>query len=93
MWNVCTRDMERDLIPMCRAHGMAIAPWNVLVQGKIRTDEEEEERRKSGAKGRTGLSSSWERSEDQKKLCKVLEQIAKEVGAKNLRSGVYLLPS
>ena len=45
MWNVCTRDMERDLIPMCRAHGMAIAPWNVLVQGKIRTDEEEEERR------------------------------------------------
>ncbi|KAK7696110.1 hypothetical protein QCA50_000753 [Cerrena zonata] len=85
-WNVCTRDMERDLIPMCRAHGMAIAPWNVLFQGKIRTDEEEEERRKSGAKGRTGAGSTWERTEDQKKVCKVLEKIVQETGAKNLRS-------
>lgn len=89
MWNVCTRDMERDLIPMCRAHGMAIAPWNVLVAGKIRTDEEEEERRKSGAQGRNALSSTWERSEDEKKVCKVLEKIAREAGAKSIRSGMF----
>lgn len=35
-----------------RAHaGMAIAPWNVLAGGKIRTDAEEEERRQSGENG------------------------------------------
>ncbi|CAL1707562.1 unnamed protein product [Somion occarium] len=85
-WNVTLRDLERDIIPMCRAHGMAIAPWDVLVHGKVRTDEEEEERRKSGMKGRTGLSADWERNEDEKKMCKVLEKIASEVGAKNLRS-------
>ena len=36
---------------MAKAEGMAIAPWNVLAAGKIRTDAEEEERRKTGEKG------------------------------------------
>ena len=30
---------------------MALAPWNVLPQGRIRTDEEEERRRQTGEKG------------------------------------------
>lgn len=30
---------------------MALAPWNVLAAGKIRTDEEEERRRQTGEKG------------------------------------------
>ena len=37
--------------------GMAIAPWNVLATGKIRTDAEDEERRKTGEKG--AQSWSW----------------------------------
>ncbi|KAI0076939.1 Aldo/keto reductase [Panus rudis PR-1116 ss-1] len=86
LWNVTARDFEREIIPMARAHGMALAPWNVLVQGKIRTDAEEEERRKTGQQGRPGFSTSWERSEDQKKMCKALEKVAAEVGAKSIRS-------
>lgn len=67
--------------------GMALAPWNVFQQGKIRTDAEEEERRKNGKEGRLGWGSSWERTEDQKKVCKALEKVAAEVGATSIRAG------
>lgn len=50
-WNVLQRDFERDIIPMARAEGLALAPWNVLAGGKLRTDEEEEKRRQTGEKG------------------------------------------
>ena len=50
-WNVMKRDFEREIIPMARAEGMALAPWNVLVSGRIRTDEEERKRRETGEKG------------------------------------------
>lgn len=50
-WNVLQRDFERDIIPMARAEGLALAPWNVLAAGKLRTDEEEEKRRQTGEKG------------------------------------------
>lgn len=36
---------------MARAEGMALAPWNVLAGGKIRTDAEELERAQTGEKG------------------------------------------
>ena len=50
-WNVMQRDFEREIIPMARAEGLALAPWNVLAAGRIRTDEEEEKRRQTGEKG------------------------------------------
>ncbi|KAI0333973.1 Aldo/keto reductase [Cubamyces sp. BRFM 1775] len=85
-WNVLIRDFERDIIPMCRHEGMALAPWEVLGGGKIRTDAEEEQRRKTGEKGRTILSPEWERTETEKKVCKVLEEVAKQVGAKSIQA-------
>ena len=63
---------------------MALAPWSVLAGGRLRTDEEEERRRQSGEKGRTIYSSNWERSEDEKKMSRALEKVAKEVGAKSI---------
>ena len=72
--------------------GMALAPWKVLAGGKIRTDEEEEKRRQTGEKGRTfGLSPSivWERNENEKTVCKALEKVAAEIGAKHITSGIY----
>ena len=30
----------------------------------------------------------WERSEDDRKMCKALEQVAKEVGAKSIQAGL-----
>ncbi len=50
-WSVLQRDIERDIIPMAKEEGMAIAPWNVLAAGKIRTDAEEQARRETGEKG------------------------------------------
>lgn len=83
-WSVLQRDMEREIIPMCKAHGLALAPWNVLAGGKIRSDAEEATRRETGEKGRMLSNSNWERNEREKIACKALETVAKEVGAKTL---------
>ncbi|KAH6914060.1 arylalcohol dehydrogenase [Coprinopsis sp. MPI-PUGE-AT-0042] len=85
-WNVLERSFERDIIPMARAEGMALCPFNVLAGGRIRSDEEEEHRRLTGEKGRMFHSSDWERSEQEKAVCKALQKVAHEVGAKNITS-------
>ena len=90
-WNVLSRDFEREIIPMARHLGLALAPWDVLAGGKIRTDAEEEARRKTGEKGRQLFSPSWERNEDEKKIVAALEKVASEVGAKSVQAGPSLL--
>ncbi|KAF9474001.1 Aldo/keto reductase [Pholiota conissans] len=82
-WNIMERSFEREIIPMARSEGMALAPWNVLAGGKIRTDEEEEKRRQTGEGGRS-WSGSWERNEKEKKVCKALEKVAAEIGTKSI---------
>lgn len=64
---------------------MAIAPWNVLAGGKIRTDAEEKRRIESGEGGRT-LFGEWLRTEEERKVCAELEKIANELGAKSITS-------
>ena len=64
---------------------MAMAPWNVLAGGKIRTDAEEQRRIESGEGGRT-MFGEWLRTEEERKVCAELERIAKEIGAKNITS-------
>jgi len=64
--------------------GLALAPWNVLAAGKLRTDEEEERRRQTGEKGRTLTNPNWERNETEKAMSAALEKVAKEVGAKHI---------
>lgn len=39
-WSAAHRDFERDIIPMCRAEGMALAPWGSLGGGKFKTAEQ-----------------------------------------------------
>lgn len=67
--------------------GMALAPWNVLAGGKIRTDAEEERRLQSGEKGRTVFDDAWVRNDKEKLVCAALEKVAGEVGAKHITSG------
>ncbi|KAH7928441.1 Aldo/keto reductase [Leucogyrophana mollusca] len=86
LWNVMQRSFERDIIPMARSEGLALAPWSVLAAGKLRTDEEEERRRQTGEKGRMISNPNWERNEDEKKMSAALESVAKEVGAKHITS-------
>lgn len=69
--------------------GLALAPWNVLGGGKIRTDEEEERRRASGEGGRS-VFSGWERNETERKVSHALEKVAAEVGAKSITSGEHI---
>ena len=68
---------------------MALAPWRVLMAGKIRTDEEEEKRRETGEQGRTVFSPEWERNEKEKTICKALEKVAGEIGAKHITAGIF----
>ncbi|KAF2493322.1 Aldo/keto reductase, partial [Lophium mytilinum] len=35
-WSAATRDFEREIIPMCLAEGMGIAPWGALGGGSFR---------------------------------------------------------
>jgi len=72
---------------MAKSEGMALAPWNVLAAGKIRTDEEEEKRRQTGEKGRTIFNPEWERTDREKIVCKALEKVAQEIGTKHITAG------
>ena len=69
---------------------MAFAPWNMLRSGRLRTDQEEQEREKNGVARRTGfLSAEWKRTNEEKAMVSVLEKIAGDVGAKDIRGGKY----
>ncbi|TBU46356.1 Aldo/keto reductase [Dichomitus squalens] len=84
-----------DIIPMVKAEGLALCPWNVLAGGKIRTDVEEEKRRETGEKGLYLLSPpSWAEffADDVVRvagcsvIAKVLEKVAAEVGASTIQA-------
>ncbi|KAF5389591.1 hypothetical protein D9757_004187 [Collybiopsis confluens] len=78
-WSILDRSFEREIIPMARSLGLALAPWGVLGQGKLRTDAEEQRRKESGENGRTMLGD-WQRSEEEIRISRALEKVAGEVG-------------
>lgn len=82
-YSVVERDIEREILPMCRHEGIALTLWNVLAGGHIRTDADEEARSISGEKGRS-LLGDWQRNESEKKMCAALEKVAEQVGAKHI---------
>ncbi|KAF5625230.1 alcohol dehydrogenase [Fusarium sp. NRRL 52700] len=65
-WSAASRDFERDIIPMCQAEGMGIAPWGSLGGGKFKTEEQ-----RNAREGRR-----VEASEKEIRTSKVLESIA-----------------
>ena len=70
-WNAGVRDLEREVVPMCRDQGMGIAPWAPLGQGRFRA---------AGVRGGDGGGGSRNSnmSENDIKVSDVLEAIAKE---------------
>ncbi|OJT12506.1 Aryl-alcohol dehydrogenase [NADP(+)] [Trametes pubescens] len=80
-YSVLSRDLEREILPMCRHEGLALAVWGVLASGHIRTDAEEARRAASGEGGRTIMGAAWERTPEERAVCAVLERVAGEVGA------------
>ncbi|OQD74698.1 hypothetical protein PENANT_c173G07002 [Penicillium antarcticum] len=81
-WNVMLRDFEREIIPMARHFGMALAPWDVMGGGKFKTKKEIEERNARGEGLRSILSS--DQSEEEAAMSAALEKVANEHGIKSL---------
>ncbi|KAM5542422.1 hypothetical protein V8D89_003881 [Ganoderma adspersum] len=79
-WSVLDRRIEHEVLPMCRHEGLAVAAYGVLGAGHIRTDAEEARRRETGEHGRTSFGLQWERTPEERAVCRVLERIAGEVG-------------
>ena len=83
-WSILDRSFERDILPMARSEGLALAPWGVVGQGRIMTDAEEKQRRQSGEKIRGASETSWERKPEEIKISHKLEEVAREIGAKHI---------
>lgn len=69
-WNAGFRDLEREVIPMCRDQGMAIAPWAPLGQGKFKSAE-------ARSNSEVGSARASNMSDSDVKISETLEQIAK----------------
>ena len=81
-WNVMARDFERDIIPMARHFGMALAPWDVVGGGKFQSKKQIEERKKAGEGLRSFMGP--EQTEQQAKVSAALEKVAGEHGIESL---------
>jgi aryl-alcohol dehydrogenase-like predicted oxidoreductase len=86
-WSILDRDLERDIIPMCRHFGMAIAPWGVLGGGKLQTEKQMEERKAKGEgiRNHAGGRVDTEQTENEKKMSAALEKVADEVGVDSIQ--------
>ncbi len=68
-WSAAQRDFERDIIPMCHAEGMGLAPWGALGGGNFKTEEQ-----RQSSEGRKMTPAT----EAQIEVSKVLESMAKK---------------
>ncbi|THX54513.1 putative aryl-alcohol dehydrogenase Aad14 [Aureobasidium pullulans] len=75
-WNIMLRDFEREIIPMARHFGMALAPWDVLGGGKFQSKAAIEERKKNGEGLRSMMGG--EQTEEEVKMSAALEEVANE---------------
>jgi len=71
-WNAAIRDFERDIIPMCKDEGMALAPWGALGGGHFKSAEA-----RKTSEGRKTFDPTTGRMI---KVTDALEKIAKEKG-------------
>ncbi|KAF7979846.1 hypothetical protein HWV62_40593 [Athelia sp. TMB] len=88
-WSLSKRSFEREIIPMARDLGLALAPWNVLGGGRYRTDAEDKARHEAAdGKARSGHTEDgkWERDDGDVKVSAALERVATEVGAKSIQA-------
>ena len=86
-WNVMLRDFEREIIPMARMWGMALAPWDVLGGGKFQTKKAIEERRSKGEGLRnmfTPAGQETKQTPDEEAMSAALEKVASEHGLESI---------
>lgn len=81
-WNVMRRDFERDILPMARHFGMALAPWDVLGSGHFQTAKQIEARKASGEGLRSVMGA--DQSEDERHISEALATVAAEHGIESV---------
>jgi aryl-alcohol dehydrogenase-like predicted oxidoreductase len=81
-WNVMLRGFERDILPMARHFGMALAPWDVLGGGKFQTRKALEERRERGESLRNTYGP--DQSDDEVRMSEALAKVAAEHGIESV---------
>ncbi|KAK3353763.1 aryl-alcohol dehydrogenase [Lasiosphaeria hispida] len=80
-WSATARDFEREILPMTRQFGMAVAPFGAAGSGKYKTAKQIADREtESGPVFR----HSFPQTETEAKMSVVLDKIAGEVGVKSL---------
>ncbi|KAJ2904805.1 hypothetical protein MKZ38_007161 [Zalerion maritima] len=79
-WNVLDRSFEREIIPMAKHFGMALAPWDVLCHGRLNTVKAHKQKEAGGEKMRTFGSQDDSLNEAEMKMVGILEEIAEENG-------------
>ncbi|TPX13113.1 uncharacterized protein E0L32_006539 [Thyridium curvatum] len=72
-WSAASRDFERDIIPMARDEGMALAPWGALGGGAFKSDEQ-----RAAASAKEGRQV--QASDAQVQISRALEAVAKRRG-------------
>ncbi|KAL5361040.1 NADP-dependent oxidoreductase domain-containing protein [Aspergillus floccosus] len=82
-WNIMKRDFEREIIPMARHFGMALAPWDVLGSGKFQTKKAIEERKQRG-EGLRSMMGVNTQTEEEEKISAALEKVANEHGIESV---------
>ncbi|EED14268.1 aryl-alcohol dehydrogenase Aad14, putative [Talaromyces stipitatus ATCC 10500] len=85
-WNVMLRDFEREIIPMARYFGMALAPWDVLGGGKFQSRKALEERKSKGESLRKIFGSTGEQSKKEFKISEALAKVAEEHGMDSVQA-------
>jgi len=85
-WNVMLRDFERDILPMARHFGMALAPWDVLGGGKLQTKAHIKERVEAGEKLRGFGEMTFNQTPIEEKMSEALEKVADQVGVDSIQA-------
>lgn len=80
------RDFEREIIPMARHFGMALAPWDVLGAGKFQSKKELGERKKRGESLRSLFSGDMTENQtaEEVRMSEVLAEVAAEHGIESV---------
>lgn len=81
-WNVLRRDLEKDILPMVRHFGMAIAPWDSIGGGKFQSKKQLEARKVTG-EGLRAIGPATQ-SEDEARMSEALEKVAAEHGVESV---------
>ena len=82
-WSAAERSFEREIIPMARHFGMALAPWDVLGSGKFQSKKAVEERKKKG-EGLRSMLGSGEQTEEEVRMSEALAKVAEEHGIESV---------